>query len=353
MPSPSEFFAAARARFDEAAAKAPDGHVDFRLAGHRVRLRFAGTAMRPLVEPVFRHLPRFPPDTLDLTIDLWDARTTGVRLPPRPWGETDVGARGLVLRYCDQRFATRLDAQSATVSMIDGGSGHAFECVPDTRRLPHWERAHPLSTVLGHWFRGQGLTMVHAAAIGRPAGGALIAGRGGSGKSTCVLACIAAGLRTAGDDYLLVDGDGTAHSLFGSATLQAGHRRRFPQLMPQAEAPTLDDETEKHVTLLAVDRPAAMIAALPLVAIVVPRIVGSGPCRLHPISPASALRALAPSTLLQLGQAPDVTLARLAALCRRLPCHGLDLGPEPAEIPATIGTILDRGAGQAAGGAVG
>jgi hypothetical protein len=351
MSSPSEFFVAARARFAAAAAAAPSDAVDVLVAGHHVRLRFAGTAMRPLVEPVFRHLPRAGPGAAALTIDLWDARTTGVDLPP-PWESIELGPRGFVPSFCDERFTTRLDMDSGALSMLDGDSGAAFQWTPDAARLPHWERAHPLSTVLGHWFLRHDLPMVHAAAVGGPDGGALLVGRGGAGKSTCTLACVDAGLRTTGDDYGLLDPRGpTVHSLFGSATLHPDHRRRFPRLMPDVEASAAPDE--KFVSLLSVHRPATMIEALPLVALLAPRVVGHGPCRLRPISPAAALLALAPSTLLQLGQAGDAPLARLAALCRRLPCHALELGADVTEIPMVIGALLARcadGARQVAGG---
>jgi hypothetical protein len=346
MPSPNEFFDAARARFAAAAANAPDAAIEFLMAGHHVRLNFAGTAMRPLLEPVFRHLPRPGTGAAALTIDLWDARTTGVDLLPPPWGSADIGDRGFVRSFCDERFTTRLEMESGALSMIDGHGGTAFQWTPDAARLPHWERAHPLSTVLGRWFRRLDLPMVHAAAIGGPGGAVLLVGRGGTGKSTCTLACVEAGLQTAGDDYLLLDAAGpTVHSLFGSATLHAEHRRRFPRLMPDAEARATADE--KFVSLLSVRRPAAMIAALPLVAILAPCVVGHGPCRLRPISPAAALLALAPSTLLQLGQAGDGVLAQLAALCRRLPCHALELGADVAEIPTVVEALLARHAGSA------
>src|SRR5215470_16557050 len=277
MPSPSEFFVAARARFAAAAAATPSGAVDILMAGRHVRLRFAGTAMRPLLEPVFRHLPRPGSGSAALTIDLWDARTTGVDLPPPPWESIRLGPRGFVRGFCDERFTTRLDMESGALSMLDGDDGAAFQWVPDAARLPHWERAHPLSAVFGHWFQRHELPMVHAAAIGRPSGGALVVGRGGTGKSTTTLACVEAGLQAAGDDYVLLDATGpTAHSLFGSATLDPDHRRRFPGLMPDVEAWTAMPD-EKSVSLLAVRRPAAMIAAVPLVAILVPRVVGHGP----------------------------------------------------------------------------
>jgi hypothetical protein len=348
--TPSEFFAEAHRRFAEAFVRAPDGDVDFVLAGRRIRLCFAGTAMRPIIEPVFRHLPRAAAGAAELTIMLWDTLTTGVGLPPRPWRSDDHGARGFVLPFCDTRLTTRFDAWSGALSMIDDERDLAFQWVPDAGSLPHWEHAHPLSTVLARWLRRFDLPMVHAAAIGRPAGGALIVGRGGSGKSTTVLAGIDAGLRTAGDDYVLIDCAAVvAHSLYGSATLRTEHRRRFPRLMPE-----VDDKAAvngKCVTMLAVRRPETLVAALPLVAVVVPRVIGHGPCGARPISPALALRALAPSTLLQLGHGDSAGLKRLAALCRRLPCYALDLGGDVDGIPAALGEILDSCAGRRAASA--
>ena len=204
-PTPSQFFAEAQRRFTEAVARAPGGDIEFHLAGRHIRLRFAGEALRSVVAPVFAHLPRAGAGNADLTIALWDTRTTGIGMPPRPWQDDDHGSRGLIRHFSDGRFATRFDGWSGALSMLDGERGLAFHWVPDVAGLPHWERAHPLSAVIARWFHDRDLPMVHAGAIGRPDGGALIVGRGGSGKSTSVLAGIAAGLRTAGDDYLLVD----------------------------------------------------------------------------------------------------------------------------------------------------
>ena len=74
--------------------------------------------------------------------------------------------------------------------------------------------------------------MLHAAAVGTADGGVLIVGRGGVGKSTTALACLAAGMKYVADDYLVVqlDPEPRAFQLYGTAKLEASQLRHFPEL---------------------------------------------------------------------------------------------------------------------------
>ena len=344
--TPGEFFAEARRRFRDAAARAPGGDIGIRLAGRPIRLRFAGTAMRAVVEPVFDHLPRAPIESAELTIALWDTRTTGIAMPPRPWGPDDHGALGIIAPFCDGRYVTKLDPWGVTLSMLDGESNEAVYWAPDARRMPVWERGHPLDLVFAHWLARSGLRMVHAGAVGSPLGGALIVGAGGTGKSTTVLACLGSPIKIVSDDYLVIAADGAvpiAHGVYGSAYLHTDHRARFPQLMTAVE--NLDRiGHEKPLMWLAARRPDAMLPAVPITAIVLPQVRGHGPTSFRPAAASLALRALAPSSLLQLGLREAAAFNGMAALCRRLPSYTLELGAGVDDIPERLTAILSDAA---------
>ena len=78
----------------------------------------------------------------------------------------------------------------------------------------------------------------------------------------------------------------------------------------------------------------------PLRALVALRVEGGSTPAYQPSSAAAVLRALAPSTLAQLGMVDAAGLGRLAALCRSLPCYELRLGDDPAPVPELLAGLI-------------
>jgi hypothetical protein len=73
---------------------------DLRLDGAVLRLRFAGPALVPFVLPPLAHLRSDAAGEQPvLTVDFWDAASTGVYPPPYPLGGEDVPGRGAVRAY--------------------------------------------------------------------------------------------------------------------------------------------------------------------------------------------------------------------------------------------------------------
>ena len=67
--------------FDRAVARTGAVERDIGVAGLRLRLRFAGPALIPAIVPALAHLELPVAATPDLTIDLFDATSTGTPLP--------------------------------------------------------------------------------------------------------------------------------------------------------------------------------------------------------------------------------------------------------------------------------
>jgi hypothetical protein len=82
-------------------------------------------------------------------------------------------------------------------------------------------------------------------------------------------------------------------------------------------------------------------SSFPLHALIVPRVAG-GTSRLQRISGGAALRALAPTTLLQLPGSGAEAFAALADLVRRLPAWSLELGDDRAEIPRLVALAIEE-----------
>ena len=92
----------------------------------------------------------------------------------------------------------------------DRSSRHGYFWVEDAGQLSIYERAAPLQTLF-HWaLREFGWQVVHAAGVGTEAGGVLLIGATGAGKSTTALSCLAGdGLRLLSDDKCLARLDPT------------------------------------------------------------------------------------------------------------------------------------------------
>ena len=74
---------------------------------------------------------------------------------------------------------------------------------------------------------------------------------------------------------------------------------------------------------------------------IVARVRG-GRARLRCVSPAEALRAWAPATAPHLPFDHGSVVATLAHVVRRVPCFGLDVGDDAAELAGAVGDALER-----------
>lgn len=174
--------------------------------------------------------------------------------------------------------------------------------------------------------------------------GLLLAGAGGSGKSTTTAACLESGLETCGDDFVAVTPGAAprAHALFDTLKLDAASLARFPRLaaqVAQVANPELGTKARIHLSELS---PSRLRASCSLEAIVVPRLAPGESTRSAPLPKSAALRALAPSTLFLTRGAESETAAKLAALVRRLPTHELRIGGAPAEAADRVRGLLEQ-----------
>ena len=309
------------------------------IGGNHVRLSFSGPALLSLTRAL-EHLATDDDSTPDLTICLWDSESTGQRMVPRPWQESDFLARGVIQGYNTERIYTAFQHGSGAVSVLDKERNLAVFWAPDSS-LPYWEYGSPLRSILHWWLLSQGLQLVHAAAVGNANGGVLIGGKGGSGKSTTALTCLESHLNYIGDDYTLLglDSGPVVYSLYNSAKLNSDHVQRFPSLLPKIANP---DRLADEKALLFVNEhyPAKVVTQLPVRAVLLPRVTGLPETRWKRISVALTLAALAPSTIFQLPRAGNEAFQFLAAFIRQLPCFSLEVGTELSTIPPVIEGLL-------------
>lgn len=344
------------AAWREARARGDGPTRTLRLAGLSVVLRLAGARLAPIFDTAFGLLAapgeEGPADLEVAVLDRVDPTISeaaeragllgdGVTRFPRP-GAPEGAAKLVAGRESD------------STSFLDAGRGRAAHWFVDAARIPMWTAASPLRIVLCRWLATRGRAPMHAATVGTAAGGVLIVGKGGSGKSTATLASVGAPagggarLSTAGDDFVAVDLDASpprAHALYVTAKLERGHAARFPALAPLVvrDGGRLDDPTQKAVALLDAPRGPGLLAEMPIAAIAVPRLaLGAEESRIEPATRAEALLALAPSTVLHVTATDASLLARCRALVARVPCVRLLLGRDVSRIPEAIAALLER-----------
>ena len=308
------------------------------IGGAAVRLRFASESLATLLTSSFAHLPAAAAaEGSALTVSIWDEAATGVALP---------GAEGFATHARPPAEAApqaRWFPHSGVASVFDPAGAQAFYWLRDPAALPAYEVSSPLLLILHWWLAARGWQLAHAGAVGLPDGGVLLAGAGGAGKSTSVLACLPSALRVAAEDYCALSDEAPPriHSLYCAAKVNAGSLARLPHLAALARGGRAAEEGK---TLMFLHPRFAENIALdfPLRAILLPRLGGGAETRLRPASAAAALLALAPSTIFQLNAAAGPALARLGRMVRAVPAYFLDLGPGVTQIPRVLLDLLHR-----------
>jgi hypothetical protein len=347
---------ALRARLDELRGsfdKASDatGLIErqYLVAGSSIRLRFAGPALADIVAPAFAHLEETLEESPALTVSIWDSASTGTTRPSLAPADPDaVNADptnpGPSYFYAEDDLQTLQQPVPDTLTTLAAEDGAAWFWVRDAARLPSWDRAAPLRHLLSWWLGYQGCQQVHGGAVGTESGGVLLVGRGGSGKSTATLATLLEPrLRYTGDDYvaLAAGSDPWIHSLYCSGKLHPDQLRRLPHLTPAlANSGRLNEE--KAIFYINRAFPDQLISGFPLRAVVLPRVSPEPGARVVPTSRATALTALAPSTIFQLHPPKRKALEMMAQLVAEVPAFVLEMGPDVSAVPVAIGGLLEE-----------
>ena len=339
---PVAFFETAYATYQE--AERINGAVErnYAVGNHTVRLRFAGPSMVTLITRALEHLAVGGILQPSLTVCIWDDESTHTKMPPPPWvGYWAYTRRGDVRGYNTDRISTAYNYGADVLTVYDRNRNTALYWTRDRRRLPSYETSAPLRTIL-HWLVTRlGEQFVHGGAVGTREGGVLLAGKGGSGKSTTVLTCLNSDLLYVSDDYCLVRTDPVpyAHSLYCSAKLDPDNLHRVPHVM---RALSNEDrlQTEKAVFYLHDHWPQKIATGFPVRALLLLRVAGGTTTRLRPATPMDGLKALALSTMSQLAGAGAQSLQTMNTLVHRIPCLHLELGTDLKQIPDVISRLL-------------
>jgi hypothetical protein len=322
-------------RFQLAASGSTKETVAFRLGSWQVKLEFAGDELRaPLARFIVDQNNRM--ESADFTLRIWDTSSTGIAPPPPGLGPTAAGARPsasapLKVAHC---------AVSSTLQVFAGRAPVAYYWAQGAHTLKSWELAAPFRTVLSWWLETQNAALAHAAVVGRAKRGVLVVGPSGAGKSTTALACLNAGMQFLSDDCALLTYDNRfrARGVYRTAKL----RRSFlTRTLPGLCMLDTGLRHDRDKTILALPETSdRLLQSCEIVAIVVQARTHATSSVLKPTTPARALSALAPSTLLQTPGLGQCTLDFLANGVRSTPCFLLQAGSNLGEVVARIEGLL-------------
>lgn len=347
-----EFVHRAHRAFAEAAARAT-GVIErrFRIGGRVVAMQFAGPALEPLMTASLEHLEidvdaaRAP----DLTICLWDTQSTGIDPPGFPGGRGDPSAGEV--RYCfSPRVKMCIPIQDAALQILDLDAHLSIYWVDRPERVAVFEIAEPVRLILGWWAPSFGGQLAHGAAVGRPQGGVLLVGSGGSGKSTTALACLEAGMQYAGDDYVLLADDerGPAvHTLYNTAKLSPDHLEELVPWLSDSVEPDLVSSRNKVIVHIHRSHPERLIERMPVRAIVVPRVSPEGRIDVRRIPPIAVFKALAPTSAMHFPGSGQQAMQMLGRFVQRVPGYALDLAPDLDRVVACVESLMNKEAGDA------
>ena len=330
---------------------------DYRIGGSILRLRFAGESLVSRIARAFAHLAIPSASTPDLVVCLWDSASTGRRLPllvsslirllKMTWLD-DRGMRGEIFDYNSNRIRAALHGHDQDMlSLLDLKENLGVYWVADSPGIPWYETGAPLRTLLYWWFSHRGQQIVHGGAIGTDAGGLLLGGKGSSGKSTTALASLDSPLLYAGDDYALVatEPQPFVHSLYNTAKVKGeADLKRFSWMASRiCNAGRIGPDAEKPMLFLHEHRPEKIVSGFPLKAVVLPRFIpGNEKCKVIPVAPESAFKAIAQSSITQLTGAGSEALRAMSQLVHQVPCYLVGLGRDLSDIPKVMLELLAR-----------
>lgn len=342
-----EFLAEVERAFERAhEAVGGDAYV-LDIGGVGVELAFAGEAMRSALLPPLAHLIAEGPAATMIRIAAFDSDSTGVPAPELPWrpprGEP---GQNPVARYETDDCCLLASATSGSLAAVDFSRSRAVFHLADPARLPANERAGQLRETLHLLLSRHDRWLAHAGAVGRDGRGVLVVGRGGSGKSTLCLACARHGMEIAADDYVALEqGEETvAHALLSTAKLTEEGAALLgvgPELVAPREFVVSTERVAKAEVPIERLAPGRFTPALAIEAVVAPTVAGVADPVLEPIDGMRALRALAPSTIIQTRTRGPSALPVLAQLAGEVPCFALSLAADVEANAQALAHLID------------
>jgi hypothetical protein len=313
----------------------------FELAGTRIEFVFAGDRLLSQLTGALAHLSEPVDRAPDVTIHVWDSASSGIEMIPPPWRRECFTDRGDIWGMSSRRIRTSFHFYEYSLNLLDLDRRVGIFWVGNEAPLPSWTEGAPFRTLLHWWMEENGAQVMHAAAAGTPEGAVLVTGKGGIGKSTTALACLAAGMQYVGDDYVVVTLDPAprVYSLYSTAKLDTRAMERFPQFRGLVTNPDVA-ANEKTILQLFPRLGDQVQRWLPLKAVTTPSFGNEPGTTASPVSRDVLQRAAEFTTLSQLPHAGRATHAFIHRMLCAVPNLQLTLGHDVDRVPDAIARIV-------------
>jgi hypothetical protein len=267
------------------------------------------------------------------------SHSDGVGLPSAPrWAEPHFRERDVEAFLAPTRY--RVHHQTGFWQLYDRETGRGIQLVDPRHGPPPWDSGSPLRNFLRWHLARPNRDLLHAGTLAVDGIGILLAGPGGSGKSGTVLAGLANGLETVGDDYVLatIDASIIAQPLFKTLKQDPAGISRLG-LGGHRVANRLNWQGKLQFTLADLDLPPQP-RRIAIRALCLPAITGENQTRFVPAQEKEAFLALAPSGVSQIPGDRGAMFGFAAKVSRQLPAYRLLLGTDPGEIAAAVRGFL-------------
>lgn len=337
-----DFFNRSVERYKEASAITGETRRYYNIGDTIVCLAFAGEALIPYLTPALRHLETDPTPNPDLTILIWDSRSTSVEMVLPPCERANFTERGDFWGFNSKRIRTAFHWSDFSVNLMDLETKLGFYWVKTVEYLPMWVFAAPLRTLFHWWMEQQGGQLLHAAAVGTREGALLITGKGGVGKSTTALSCLRSDMYYLADDYLIVrlKPHPMVQSLYCSAKLVPEDLHKFPEFAPFLIKNEAETDYDKLVLFLYPELQERVIRELPLIGVLSPVITEAQESSITKIEYTRILGAMTFTTMSQLPYSGEYTQQFITRLIEALPCYQLSLGKDLESTPRLLKQYL-------------
>lgn len=315
------------------------------VAGQVLALEVIGDKLESLLVPALLHhrLDDTSEVVPDLTIYAFDTASTGVPMPGPAWAEDAYNRKESLAGFGTESIRAAYNLGSGVFNIQNAETATGVYWIHDAHDHPQFEQSSPLRVQFVWWLWRSARQLIHGGAVARANNGIVLVGRGGSGKSTCTLACLDRGWQFLGDDYILfgLEPEPTAYNLYQSAKLNVAHfGAHFPHLAETIHDYTTLDRQDKAILMLNDHFPGQIASDCRIRAVVLPKVsVGSG-SRLVEIEAQTTLAGLVSSTLHQLPPVPPQYVRKMIELVKSVPNYRLEISGSPHELPDLLAKLI-------------
>ncbi|MBV1904069.1 MAG: hypothetical protein KUG58_10605 [Marinosulfonomonas sp.] len=272
------------------------------------------------------------------------AQTGNLGLPDLRWGEHYFQEREVEAQLSGTRFRLHYMDDIGFWQVFDRQHRTGLQLMQSPDGYPDWDPGSPLRNFM-HWnLVGKDQGLVHAGTLAIGGTGFMFAGPGGSGKSATVLAGIADGMKSVGDDYVLArieDGCVNASALFTTLKQDPEGMQRLALNQDNSISSGVNWQGKHQFTLADVN-PTSGVADIQVHALFLPHVTGNNTTVIRPAGAKEAFLALAPSGVSQIPGDRDASFAICAKLARDLPCYHIELGVDPKELIGALRSFVDK-----------